>query len=103
MFTKFLGVVTATRRAHEIPAYLYSTAEVVETQEIRGLRTAFIVEIATTREDVAFVADYQADRLMSGNHGAKAFDQREDAERFAFGYDRVKVVASDAGHTEPVE
>lgn len=100
---KYLGVVTRSHRAREIPAYLYSTAEVVEQHEIRGLRTAFVVEIATTREDCGFVADYQADRLMSGNHAAKPFDRREDAERFAFGYDRVKVVASDAGHTEPVE
>jgi hypothetical protein len=75
--TRYITVLTS--RPDEINAYLYGhTTEIARMSDAR--HTAMILETTgSTEKDAEFLAQYQADRLSSGLHGAKVFDTRDQA------------------------
>jgi len=79
-------VVVNTSHAREIPAYLYSHTEIVATattEQPWGNREHFLLVTTADDEDrAAYLANYQANRLLSGMHNANTFATREAAEKY---------------------
>ncbi len=80
MSTKYISVITS--RPREVKAYLYSYATIrKEWLSDTSGRSGLLIAVEVSDEDrVQFLADYQADRLLSGMHGAKVHDTWTDAE-----------------------
>lgn len=75
---RYIAVLTSSPA--QVPAYLYETASVVATLTFaRVPSTGLVVVVEATSDRVEFVAQYQADRLLSGLHGARVHATAGDA------------------------
>lgn len=76
----YISVITTAPQ--QVQAYLYSTAEEVlrmsGSPRVAQDRTGIVLAVSDSR-NVQFTAQYQADRLSSGLHGAKVHETFQDA------------------------
>lgn len=88
MATAYITVLT--RHPEEVQAYLYrhTTVEFQTPEPNEFGSTAFVLKTVGDSDNTLFLAQYQADRLSSGLHGAKPFEDRtaayRDLERVGF-------------------
>jgi hypothetical protein len=86
---RYITVSTRASQPH-VEAYLYSHTTVIATgATLDGNHHYYLLEttalVGADREDPShaeYLANYQADRLLSGMHFSKVFETREKAEQF---------------------
>lgn len=81
MSTKFIAV-TGARSLREVNAYLYGYAGVIASGEEGDGRVWATVKVETERDDVDYLAEYQAGRYASGWIGARVCNTPQEAELF---------------------
>lgn len=85
---QFIAVRTA--RPDQVETYLYAHTKITARFDLEGDRTGFVLTTTVTdsendhgraERDAVWLAQYQADRLTSGMHGASVHPSARDAVR----------------------
>lgn len=70
MFYRLLRVQTRDERS-VIERYLYDHSQIIGSEDVHGRNVFYVLTTSEISElDVDYLANYQADRLSSGLHGA---------------------------------